>query len=243
MMATKATATLVGALTVLGAGAIGRLLIMPSPPKDSLDMEIAKGLIQLLLVSVVGVTVSILVFEYQRNRQLEDKASERSRELGAQRAELIKDLLSRAVESYAEIKRERRLMRARGVVYTDSGEVMALKPYDTCMEAVSDAQLKIEGIRRDIQTTTSMFAASEVLVSDLQRMDSYIGSLISEFERSASVNRDANGDLPMSSLPQMDDFLRSFASSGFGKEFAEPFRQVLTRLRIELLGEAPRDTP
>lgn len=202
-------------------------------------MEVAKGLIQLLLVSVIGVALSTMVFEYQRSRQLQDQVAERRRRFAEHRSDLIKDLLSRAIESYAGVKRERRLLRARGVAAIEDCPTLKPEPYDSCMEAVSDAQLRIEGVRRDIQTASALFGDAGSLVVDLQRMDEFLSSLIAEFERSSKLPRRADGSIVIKALPQISDFLQPFAASSFGREFAEPFRSVLAQLRTALLQDPP----
>jgi hypothetical protein len=180
MRSTERLALVLGAV---GLAATGVLLWMPTPVKDTFSMEIAKALIQLVFVSVAGTTASVLVFEYQRARQSEDQAVERRRNREEVRLALIRELLERSMASYIETKRARRLMRARGLDADANLPLARIGPYDALMEAISDVQLGIESVSRDLDTAGVLLHEQLFLKGGLDRMASYLSALITEFER------------------------------------------------------------
>lgn len=127
------------------------VLFLQSARSNTLKFEVAKALLQLGVVAVVGAVVSLLIAEYQRGRQTLDKEQERERdtldkerELSRKRFEyredLLKSILIRAMDAYTAVKKARRLLRARAIIKRgDDPEIVLADPYDLYLGMINDA--------------------------------------------------------------------------------------------------------
>lgn len=78
------------------------LLFFRHSQQGSIEFEVAKSLLQLGVVAVVGAVVSVLVFEYQREREALDKAADLKRQALDKEA----DLKRQALDKEADLKRQ-----------------------------------------------------------------------------------------------------------------------------------------
>ncbi|MBI5084490.1 MAG: hypothetical protein HZB13_07830 [Acidobacteria bacterium] len=229
----------IGSLVIL-------LLFFADSQQGSIQFEAAKALLQLSLVSVAGAVLSILVFEYQRERQAIDKAAEVARqdlqvagELRRKnlkyRETLLLSILSKAMAAYGQTKKARRLLRARAISTRQDVEVVLACQYDTCFDMLNDAQLDLEDLARDVETSAKAFSDSKALVHQLRSMDNYLGELISEFETSRRRFSGGEATLPLTQLPLLADFLRPMKKSRFLQEMVVPYHKVQQGIRGDLL--------
>lgn len=111
------------------------LLFFRDSAQGTLEFEAAKSLLQLGVVAVAGAVVSILVFEYQRERQtidrnadLERQGAEKQRDLDRTsleyREKLLLSILSRAMDAYGRAKKARRLLRGRAIATRAQAKVV-----------------------------------------------------------------------------------------------------------------------
>ncbi|MBY0484447.1 hypothetical protein [Nitrosomonas sp.] len=119
---------LVAALASIFGITVFVLILIPKPEHLSFEMELAKALLQLGVVSVVGVVISVLVFEYQRARNNTDKQRDLDRRALEYREDLLKSTLARAMASYSQVKKARRLFRAKGLQIHEDLEVNLVVP-------------------------------------------------------------------------------------------------------------------
>lgn len=229
----------VGSIVVL-------LLFFRDSGQGTLKLEVAKSLLQLGVVAVAGAVVSILIFEYQRERQaidrtadLERQAAEKQRELDRKSLEyretLLLSVLSRAMEAYNRAKKARRLLRARAIATRDQATVVLADEYDICLDMLNDAQLDLENLARDVETSAKAFSTPDVLVKSLRSMDAYLGELIGEYEDSRRRFSGHEPALPLRELPLLDDFLQSARVSQFMPQVIVPYHEVQKGIRGDLL--------
>jgi hypothetical protein len=222
------------------------LLFFRDAPRESLAFEIAKSLLQLGVVAVVGAVVSILIFEYQRERQASDKdvdverqAREKERDLDRKRLEyretLLLSVLSRAMDAYGRAKKARRILRGRAVSTQGQGRILFVNQYDAFFDMLNDAQLDLENLARDVETSAKAFSEPALLVKHLRLMDAYLGQLIGEYEDS---RRRFSGDeptLPLRELSLLEDFLKPTKISNFMPQMVIPYHEVQKGIRADLL--------
>ena len=222
------------------------LVFFPDPRPGSLELEVAKSLLQLGVVAVIGTAVSVLVFEYQRERQtldrkadLDRQAHEKHRDLERKSLEyreaLLLSILSRAMDAYGEVKKSRRLLRARAISSHSQVVVVLAAPYDNCFDMLNDAQLALENLARDVETSAKAFSDTGALVSHLRLMDSYLGELITEFEDSRRRFAGDEASLPLNQLPFLEDFIKPTKESKFMPSMVVPYHEVQRRIRGALL--------
>src|SRR5687768_9857898 len=159
--------------------------------KDSLDMEFAKALLQVGVVSVTATLLSLLVFDHQHRRndaQRERERREEDRNRAAEtrksdlrlRGDFLKGTLGRITSSYNGTKRARRKVRAMGLSHEPGRTCLDLARYDECIADVSDAQIKLETIKGDVKPNEGAYPTAAQLTPVLKSMEQYLGELIEE---------------------------------------------------------------
>ena len=233
------------------------LLFFRGAGQGTLKFEVAKSLLQLGVVAVVGSVVSVLVFEYQRERQaldkkadlerqtidkkadLERQAIEKKRDLDRKSLEyretLLLSILSRAMEAYGRAKKARRLLRGRALSTRDQTRVVLADQYDLCFDMLNDAQLDLENIARDVETSAKAFSQPSELVKHLRSMDAYLNELIGEYEDSRSRFSGNGPALPLDELPLLEEFLKRAKDSKFMPMMVIPYHEVQKGIRGDLL--------
>jgi len=228
---------LVAALSSIFGLAAFALLLMPKPAPSSFEMEIAKALLQLGVVSVVGVVLSVLVFEYQRARNNTDKQRDLDRLALEYREDLLKSTLSRAMACYSQAKKARRLFRAKGRQRHEDLNIDIVVPeeYDRCLETINDAQLELENLARDIGNSAIAFSNADHLVQSIRSMEMYLSDLVGEYETHRGTQSLRQEKLMLDDLPELNDFLLPAAESRFKPQVIIPYHKVQEAIRKDLL--------
>ena len=144
---------------------------------DTLEFELAKAMLQFDFQFVAVAVIGTLVFEYQRRSRNLDKEDERERKKLIRREEFLRSTLTRATEAYSNVKKTRRLLRARAIVGEETGGKVALtKQYDLHLEMINDAQLELENLARDIKTSEQTFSDPAALRVALSEMESILSA-------------------------------------------------------------------
>ena len=222
------------------------LLFFRGSTQGTLEFEAAKSLLQLGVVAVVGAVVSVLTFEYQRERQAIDKQADLERQAIDKQADLdrksleyretlLLSILSRAMDAYGRAKKARRLLRGRAISTRDQVRVVLADQYDLCFDMLNDAQLDLENLARDVETSAKAFSQPAVLVGHLRSMDSYLKELIGEYEDSRSRFSGDEPSLPLRELRLLEDFLKPAKHSKFKPEVVTPYHEVQKGVRGDLL--------
>jgi hypothetical protein len=207
--------------TVLGVaiGLLVALYFLVGIPNNSIQMEIAKALLQVGVVAVGGALLKLVADEHSRRASKADKAHEiaedvRVRAIEAEkielryREELLKDTLNRITASYNQAKRARRRMRALGLNRSEtSDERMILSRYDECMAEVNDAQLELESIVKDVATNEEAFPSAKRIRSALTSMERYLDELNGEYVNKRPHAGPKMSDVPFSKMDWIKDFL------------------------------------
>ncbi|HEX6127241.1 MAG TPA: hypothetical protein VFZ23_17850 [Pyrinomonadaceae bacterium] len=236
------------------------LLVLLFPNIGDIRTEIAKALLQLGVVAVAGAVVSVLVFEYQRERQTIDKQAELDREIAEKKADiereanekqrdldrksleyresLLLSILARAMDSYGRTKKARRLLRGRAILNRNGEKIVLANQYDVCFDLLNGAQLDLENIARDVKTSWRAFSTAAVAdktVDDLRKMDSYLNDLIGEYEDSRNRFSGQEPSLHLSELSFLQDFLQPARMSNFKDAMVVPYHDVQWTIRKELM--------
>lgn len=236
------------ALFLASVVALVALYLVAPPKPDSFELEIAKAVLQLGVVSVVGAAVSTLVLEHQRagqkfdrdrehERDRTERAQEQDRKRLEYREDLLKATLAKTMASYNSVKRARRLLRARAIVArlnSDQLEVLA-EPYDEYMELINDAQLDFENLARDVETSKRAFSSPEKLVTALRAMDECLGDLVTEYETVRRRFRETAPRMALDDLPLLAAYLGPTRGSDFERRVVHPYHEVQKEIRADLL--------
>lgn len=227
--------SLIAVLVGLFVASVAGVLIPPAPTAGTIHMEIAKALLQLGVVAVAGTVVSVLVFEYQRERHNQDKDREFERKALEYREELLKAVLSRAMACYSQSKKARRLLRARALEHHDGITIVLANQYDQYLDLINDAQLELENLARDVQNSAPAFSSPDAIVKHLRSMDKYLSRIICEYERNRGLSTMADGKLTLDEFPVLKEYLKTAAESPFNPNVIVPYHEVQLAIRKDLL--------
>ena len=231
----SARTRITGILVLTFVVSVTLLAIMPTPAPGTFSMEIAKALLQLGVVSVIGAVVSLLAFEYQREQQNADKNRDEARKSLEYREDLLKTILSRATVCYSQMKKARRMFRARGLQRLGDFALVEPEEYDKCLESINDAQLEIENIARDVKSSERAFTHSELIVKNLRAMEQYLSNLVGEYEKQRGTLLLREGKVMLDDLDRMSEFLLTANQSQFKPQFIVSFHEVQQAIRSDLL--------
>ena len=126
-------------------------------------------------------------------------------------------------------------MRARAIVRGEAGGKSALtKQYDFYLQMIIDAQLELENLAGDIETSEQTFSDPTALLAPLSKMESYLGKLITEYEKAFETLQRPKL-LCLTALPQLDGFTATSTEGDFKKQFSAPYRAIQRAIRGDLL--------
>lgn len=175
----------------------------------------------------LGTLVSFVVRHAQERRQKEDA-----------NRQLVRGLLEECVRAYASTKKARRLLRARAEVVTIVGDsivpvapggIVSTEAFDLQMEAIIDAQLAFELLKRRVKAHEPLFAAPQELGDAFGALDGYLGRLIREYEllsRSVRMGKPLAGE----DIPHLRDLLGREDATKFQSEFVATYRVAIDLL-------------
>jgi hypothetical protein len=215
--------------------ALGFVLLLALAEVDPalLLQELAKGLLQIALIAVFGSVVSLLTYEYQQSRaQTELKLR------------LKESTLARIAASYREVKSARRLLRGRALLCDADGnpDAILLEPYEQQFETINNAQLDLEDLADEVRTNIAAFSSPIELASEIDRMERYLGRLISEYEGARRLSGGEPPTVEMKRLPWLDGFLarRGQDPEKFSHGFAglrSSYQTIQGLIRNDLTGD------
>jgi hypothetical protein len=177
--------------------------------------DLASKLLELAIISVGGVVLTLLTFEYQQRRQKSDATGE-----------LLRDAFGRLLSAYNRTKGIRRMLRAR----FNKSQTIGRADYDLYLERLSDAQLEFERVKRDTEPMVDL-AAWATIHSVAETIEQYLNEIVSEYEKNRHLIGTEGYQLPL--LPKLHGFIHE-DKSAFRKEFADQVRQARKNLSADL---------
>lgn len=101
---------------------------------------------------------------------------------------------------------------------------MRADKYDELMSSVSQCQLSLEALVRHLQSSSEdEFPEIGKLKYWLGLMEKYLGSVISEWERTTPVLSKAGTKMKLSDLTRTEDFLSKLSPTDFERKFSKPY--------------------
>lgn len=223
----------------------------------SVEMELAKTALQVGVVAVFGGLLTHLAARStrradERAKEIETTKADRAKQAEAERVErryreeLLKETADRITTSYNRTKRARRKVRALGLDSIAKPTRVAVKTFDECMAEVTDAQLELETIKRDVETSAKAIPSASGIWQKLNDMEGYLSDLNGDYEDARSKVAGDEGHVALTvELSNFVDFIRK-GNSNFKDGFAyahKEARGLINRDLIELTSVRDAEAP
>lgn len=199
-----------GVVSIIGVFFIA---FIDTTARDQIGLELAKTLLQVVVIVVFGGAVSLLTENYNLQRAKSNAQNE-----------LRKSLLNQLIRSHKDTKRARRLLRAK----------KSLVNYDEQLEVINDTELNIESIVEEIQAASFIFSNPDDLIGNLKSMTNYLRLLIEEYENvRPKLHEEAFDNISV--LIQLNDFVRPYNEGTFSTNFSKKYREALELIQHDIL--------
>lgn len=209
----------VGAVTLVGAGIGYMLRIAEESRAQERQAEVTKN---------------ARAQEEEAKKRLSERESEVARlEDERRRAEYRYHVFQDVVTAYNGVKSARRILRARGFRRTAGDRAMSAEDaaeFNVRTQALTESQLMFESVLRQVRARPGWFTTPDVLIALLGTVETYVGEVIDDWERT-------DGDVVagarlgrIHSLTHLQDFL-DVTDLGFESGASEPMREIEETLR------------
>lgn len=192
-------------------------------------IEIAKTLLQIAFIVIVGGVVSILFKSFETRLKGEKYLHDYK-----------VDFLERLHSTYNAIKACRRSLRASGLSnrYGSLPKSMSEDQayfYKEQMISLTEHQLNLEVLKKDIESFRGAFSNASQISSSLDAMEKYVRSITKDYEKKwVHLQR----DMPNQQVIQFKhliDFTGRYTDSEFKTNFAEEYDQAVKLIRHDLM--------
>jgi hypothetical protein len=188
------SSTLLLVLFLMAAAVLLRIMWVRLPDvqneqQRTLLIEIAKTLLQLAVIAVIGGAVKLVYDRIMEERREAIKAQEQERAVRKAQNEQREKLLNELIEARAQVEEARRSYRL-----TETKGALAC--YQETMAALLRARLKLSHIWNYLETSSYLFVQEEAVQHGIDAMKRYLDGLIDEYEDEMHAPRLA--DMPES---------------------------------------------
>ena len=214
-------------------------------------LEVAKSLLQIVAVGVLGGVGSLLVAENSRRQASREKQRDDDRQQEGNRNNFRWQLLQRLNHTYVDTKRARRLLRATafsppyyhkdsmGKTKTNPDAIVQLKPYDEHLQALNNTQLDLEdleGLVENVRTLDSVFADTEQIANAVSGMEKYLNEVIKEYEQGRGyLNEEDSQSRSISNLAKLGEFLKPRRYSKIFGPFVDHYKTAKQAIQRDIL--------
>jgi hypothetical protein len=242
-------------ITVGGAVLLANLIEDPETSPGNFYFEVARYLLQLGIVIIIGGLVAYFFREEgeRRRQEREDeryerdlalKEAEKRQEQAQARAAIRVDYLNRLGSAYRNVKAARRALRAGGMTsrYDDYQPATITdnlaQVYRDEMKRVNDAQLVLEALKIEADSLPAFVALSDVK-DKLETMEDYLRDVLWEYEK-ASALRESGKPVVFGDLEKLEEFTgatkRTLAPERhrFKAHFSAPYDMVVKAISKQL---------
>jgi hypothetical protein len=222
-MRSKHPIVLLSFIAALTLSAILITVLTSSAKSGSLSFELIKLLVQFFLVGVLGVVISLLVQNYNRQRDREILINE-----------LRKAVLTNLIRAYSDTKKARRILMGNRLAKNS----LPFKVYDQELRNIIDTQLALEILNHQITTSQRHFGenADEKIIANVEAMEKYLGEIIDEYKDCMTSFNNLPESLQLSSLPKLAATMgKENEASNFRKQFVTCYRKAVAEIRKQIL--------
>lgn len=192
------------------------------------QLEVAKALLNILTVAVVGQAVAFLIALHNETKR---KASE---------ADQIRHrALDSLNQAFVATKRVRRRARARSTLVSTSGTTeqrrISRGLYFNSLEQLNDVQLKLEILAKDLETYAGLFKDGLATHASVTSMEEYLNGLINEWEHSSVEFVGTPPSANVREMPRFADLIGYYPATDFRPKFVHCYYAAVEKLRGSLV--------
>jgi hypothetical protein len=233
--------------------------------QDKFALELAKAVLQILVVVVLGTMATLLTGEFSRLRAQQDKEreakesqaekerdeerrrAEKERDEERRRAEnldeLRKDLLRRLHQAYSDFKRTKRLLRAQATTpsYYGAPNLEAkvnLEQYDQHLQVLNDIQLDLEHMAKEAEANYMAFAHSQEIADGIRLMEKRLNKVVKEYE-SKRGNYASDNPPIISDLPGLRDIMGRSWQDEIIPKFTAGYKDAVEHIQEDIVRTDP----
>jgi hypothetical protein len=228
-MNTRVLLGIVGLVGILGT--VLTFLAFPNVSTKLPDLwfEVGKTGLGIVSIAVVGGLVSWVFRRIDSGRE-EDKR------LNDYRQEILRDLRT----SYHVIKNIRRHLRVAGLTDKYKAPPTTLtkeqiSTFNVQMELLNEAQLELERIKLDVESSGGVFSHRERIHDALEDCEKYIGDVVTQWEEVGPTLLDSEKPLPFSTLDKLRDFTGKASRNMFRQHVSNQVGIVVGSILVDLL--------
>ncbi|WP_157464960.1 hypothetical protein [Deinococcus apachensis] len=195
------------------------------------NLELVKWGLQVLTVGVIGIVVSLMTQEWNRQRT-------RLETLETTRLKFYEDLIAAHVNN----KRARRLLRAFKSVSPENKNLhlITAKVYDDYLAVINNVQLELESLNRRLNSTPVLFLKREVIGVHISIVEEALKRLVSEYERNRYHFTFPHSTMAIGNLRVLDDYLKPYDQSDIAKTIFRHISFAEKEILIDLIGDDPK---
>lgn len=152
--------------------------------QQSLILESAKAAIQVFPLAFFGVVVADLLRRRDEQRTQARMDRDYQRDLAQKRDEYVGEFLHNVVRAYNRTKAARRSLRGAGFGQSLDSPLTEeqLRQLDEHMSELSDAQLELERLKREIKARGDVFTRADAVRTALTDLERYVNDVIRDWE-------------------------------------------------------------
>jgi hypothetical protein len=205
----RASAIILAALVLAAALCAGIFIAAPEAARLAIGVELAKAAIGVFPVVFFGVVVAELIKRRDDERAQRDRRRDEERALHDKRLEARRAFRDRSIAAYNLSKSVRRNLRGAGFGPQMGAEISPemLEVLDQQMRRLSDAQLQLEQLFREVTASGAAFGDPEAVRKPLQDIEKSLNAVVRDWEH----QRVALGQQPDAEMlhgwTQFEDFV------------------------------------
>ena len=200
--------------------------------KDTLIIESAKTLLQVVGVAALGGWLKFLYDEITQQRRQAEKEREQERASQTAANEIRKGLLNDLIVARSRVEEAR-------IKYRIEESLNPLDQYRSTILAILDARLSLSRIWNAIETSKYLFAGFQGINTNINEMKVYLDGLINEYENEIGPLRklpEAQQIAHLRDLKVFGDFVVNAPESRYGANFlVTAYRPAVSEIRMEVL--------
>ena len=193
-----------------------------------IGLEIAKTILQVIVIIFLGQFISFLISEHDRNKQEKN-------ELNA----FKRALLTRLDRMNSNALKAIHNLRIKGLIYDAENKEIAsaqikTEEYHNQMQLIYELQHELRNIREEIKNFTHKFSNPDEILRSIKAILEYAKQLIQEYESYCKILDPMSITLPIKNLPGMIGLLTPFDESEPRKEYGKHYGNLFKLIREDI---------